>query len=338
MPQKISERRKKLLRARAKTGRRPLDPIHPDLLAAAWSKKLRTEVGRGFELVKKHLFPVLREDDLDGFGGAVRTDIDDDADIINPVINKILDRYFGGMSSLEKPNLGRYSSLLAKQLVQPMQKQVDRHHKTQFSRTFKKIAGVDPLQFEPELSGFLEVAGDQNVNKIVSLNNSYFDTIREKTNQALRKGTSVSELTAEITDLTKTTQSRANLIAIDQVQKLNSDLESQRQQNNHIKRYIWRTRRNTRVRSKANSDGTDDHAGLEGAVFDWNFPPITVLAGKRAGERNHPGQDINCKCWAEPVIDDLLGRRSRALEAAELKTQKLIGEGRIPGYTLPKAA
>lgn len=337
MAQKISAHRQKLLHARAKTGRRPFEPVHPDLLAASWSRKLRAEVERGFKLVRDRLFPVLK-DDVERLDNAVRADIDDDADIINPVINEILKRYFGGMSSKDKPNLARYSALVAKKLVQPVQKQVDRHHKTQFSRTFKRISGVDPLQFEPELAGLLKVAGDQNVNKIVTLNSGYFDSVRELTNQALRKGTSIKELSDDIVSLTETTKSRANLVAIDQVQKLNADLESQRQQNNGIKRYYWRTRQNARVRSKANSKGTSDHAGLEGAALDWNFPPTTVLQGKRGGERNHPGQDINCKCWAEPVIEDLIGKRSRTLEAAELKTQKLINEGRVPGYKLSEAA
>lgn len=297
---------------------------------------MRSEIDRGFKLVRERLFPVLK-DDIDRLDGAVRMDIDDDADIINPVINEISKRYFGGLVSKEKPNLAKYAARVARNMVQPMQTRVDSHHKTQFSRTFKRISGVDPLQFEPELSGFLEVAGEQNVNKIVTLNSGYFDSVREKTNQALRKGTSVKELADDIAELTKTTKSRAQLIGIDQVQKLNADLESQRQQNNGITRYYWRTRRNASVRSKANSKGKDDHAGLGNAVFDWKFPPVTVLAGKRAGERNHPGQDINCKCWAEPVIEDLTGKSSRTLEAAERKTQKLVNEGRVPGYT-PKAA
>jgi uncharacterized protein with gpF-like domain len=71
-------------------------------------------------------------------------------------------------------------------------------------------------------------------------------------------------------------------------------------------------------------------------VIDWQYPPITVLKGKRAGERNHPGKDINCKCWSQPVIEDLTGKTSKVLEAAERKTQQLINDGRIPGYTLPK--
>ncbi len=337
MPEKLSRHRKNLLASRADKSRRPLEPVHPNLIAADYSVKLQKEVERGFKFVKKYLFPVI-EEDVERLEPETRADIAGDADKINTAVNLILDKFFGGMFSKEKPNLVKYGFNVSKKLVEPMQKQVNRHNKTRFTKTFKRIAGVDPLQFEPELSNFLEVAGDANVNKIVTQNSGYFDSIREMSNQALRKGASFQELADDIQTLTDTTETRANLIAIDQVQKLNADLEGQRQQNNGLQRYIWRTRKNARVRSKSNSSGASDHMGLEGAIFDWSFPPITVLKGKRANERNHPGQDINCKCWAEPVIEDLTGKSSRKLEAAELKTQKLISQGRIPGYKLPKAA
>jgi uncharacterized protein with gpF-like domain len=334
MPQKLSQTRKKQLEARSAQSRRPVTPLHPDLLAASYGKKLEAEVERGFQLVKKHLFPALKnETDMPE---TIRADIDDDSEKINEVIDGILKRYFGGMFSKSNPNLTKYARNVSKKLVDPMQAQVDRFNKNQFTRQFKRIAGVDPLQFEPELSAFLTVAGDQNVNKIVTQSSNYFDSIRQMTDDALREGTSVKELADDIQILTDSTKSQANLIAIDQVQKLNADLESQRQQNNGITRYIWQTRKNARVRSKSNSSGYSDHAGLEGAVIDWQYPPITVLKGKRAGERNHPGKDINCKCWSQPVIEDLTGKTSKVLEAAERKTQQLINDGRIPGYTLPK--
>lgn len=335
MPQKLSAHRKQLLKNRAQQSRRPIEPIHPDLLAAAYAKKLQAEIDRGFKLVQKSLFPLLK-DDIERLEQKTRADIVDDANLINVTIQAILKKFFGGLFSGGNPNLTQYAKFVAQKFVDPMQKQLNRQHQTQFSRTFKRIAAVDPLQFEPDLNNFLKVAGTANVNKIVTQSSRYFDDIQEMTNRALRKGTSAKELTKDIQTLTGTTKGRAKLIAIDQIQKLNADLEGERQQNNGITRYIWRTRQNARVRSKANSGGVSDHAGLEGAALDWNFPPITVLTGKRGGERNHPGQDINCKCWAEPVIEDLTGKRSRTLEAAELKTQKLINQGRIPGYNYPK--
>lgn len=293
MAQKLSPTRKKQIQARSSVARRPIKPAHPDLLAASYAKDLEAEIARGFKLVQKFLFPVLR-DDTDMPDKIQRADIADDADLINTVIDGILERYFGGMFSKSVPNTVKYSRKVADKLVEPMQKQADRFNKTQFTKQFKRISGVDPLQFEPGLNDFLEVAGDQNVNLIVTQNSKYFDDIRQMANQALRDGTSVAELRDAIIALTDTTKQRAQLIAIDQVQKLNADLESQRQQNNGIRRYIWRTRRNARVRSKSNSSGYSDHAGLEGAVIDYGFPPITVLKGKRANERNHAGKDINC--------------------------------------------
>jgi SPP1 gp7 family putative phage head morphogenesis protein len=303
-------------------------------LAAAYGKKLEKEIVRGFELVKKHLFPLLPK--LDALQ---RADTAQDADKVNKIIEKILDRYFGGMFTGGNPNLTKYAKQAAFKLVNPMQANVNRFNQSQFTKTFKRISSVDPLQFNPGLSDALEVAGEQNVNKIVSLSSDYFDEIKALTNQALRTGTSVKDLTDQIFTLTQTVgtgrtvdgkfkKSQAHLIAIDQVQKLNADLERTRQQANGISRYIWRDRNNARVRP--------DHAALDGAVFDYNFPPVTVTTGKRAGETNNPGQDINCKCWGEPVIEDLTGKPSRTLEAAELKTQKLINAGRVPGYKLPK--
>lgn len=336
MAQVLSQHRKQLISNRASHKKRPIEPVSPDLIGVSYAKKLKAEVDRGFKLVEELLFPVLKDDikRLD----SVRADIGNDSNIIQAVIAKILNKFFGGMFSKAMPNLAKYARIVKKKLVDPMLKQTDRHNKTQFSKSFKRVTGVDSLAFEPQLNEFLEVAGDQNVNKIVTQSSVYFDSIQEMTNLALRKGTSVKELRDDIIQLTGTTKSRAQLIAIDQVQKLNASLESERQQNNGLTRYIWRTRQNARVRSKSNSGGVSDHAGLEGAVIDWNFPPITVLTGKRAGERNHSGFDINCKCWSEAVIEDLTGKTSKTLIKAEAITQKLISQGRIPGYKLPKTS
>ncbi|GHE91874.1 hypothetical protein GCM10016455_09780 [Aliiroseovarius zhejiangensis] len=51
--------------------------------------------------------------------------------------------------------------------------------------------------------------------------------------------------------------------------------------------YIWRTRRDGKVRSA--------HAEREGQIFSWGDPP----------EGGHPGEDYNCRCTAEPYFPDI---------------------------------
>ena len=52
-----------------------------------------------------------------------------------------------------------------------------------------------------------------------------------------------------------------------------------------LETYIWRSQDDARVRAA--------HAGYDDQVFAWSAPP----------SGGHPGQDWNCRCTAEPVID-----------------------------------
>lgn len=66
------------------------------------------------------------------------------------------------------------------------------------------------------------------------------------------------------------------------VEMLNVETERQDSSNGQ---YIWRTVQDDHVRSS--------HRQREGQVFSWNAPP----------EGGHPGEDYNCRCWAEPITD-----------------------------------
>jgi len=62
--------------------------------------------------------------------------------------------------------------------------------------------------------------------------------------------------------------------------------------------YVWRTKGDDRVRST--------HAAREGEVFSWSEPP----------EGGHPGEDYNCRCWAERYVPpkDVNERKEKTLE------------------------
>ncbi len=84
-------------------------------------------------------------------------------------------------------------------------------------------------------------------------------------------------------------QSRASLIARDQTLKLNGSLNEARQTEAGIESYTWSTSKDDRVRPT--------HAALDGETFSWDSPP----------EPGHPGQDIQCRCIAIPVVDEFEG-------------------------------
>ncbi|MCP4393335.1 MAG: hypothetical protein GY804_03565, partial [Alphaproteobacteria bacterium] len=52
-------------------------------------------------------------------------------------------------------------------------------------------------------------------------------------------------------------------------------------------KYIWHTQKDSKTRSS--------HADRDGKVFEWAHPP----------EGGHPGEDYNCRCWAEPVMEEV---------------------------------
>lgn len=96
-----------------------------------------------------------------------------------------------------------------------------------------------------------------------------------------------AELAEEIERRFDFAADHAEIIARDQVGKLNGQLDAQRQQNLGIKRFIWRTVGDERVR--------DEHEERDGETYDYDDPPDGEL----------PGEPINCRCSAEPVFDDI---------------------------------
>ena len=121
-----------------------------------------------------------------------------------------------------------------------------------------------------------------NVDLIKTIPDVYFDDIRLQVTAALLNGVRAETLSKRLQDRIEIPKNRAVLIARDQIGKLNSDLVEQRNINLGIKRYIWRTVNDNRVRP--------DHSDREGQHFEWANPP----------SGGHPGEDIQCRCYAEP--------------------------------------
>lgn len=102
------------------------------------------------------------------------------------------------------------------------------------------------------------------------------------------------KLKSIIKDIGHSTESRAELIARDQISKFNGALNTARMDEAGIQRVMWR---------HSGGSGTPRplHVEYDGEIFDLNDPPII---DEETGERGWAGDLINCRCFMVPVIEE----------------------------------
>lgn len=162
----------------------------------------------------------------------------------------------------------------------------------QFHAVLRAAYGVDIFLVEPALDTLCHVWEAENLRLIRSIAPQFLDLLEGRVVAAVQQGKTLRTITREIRETYALPRQRAELIAQDQIGKLNGQLTQYRQQNIGIVQYRWRGTLDQRER--------DAHVEREGRTFDWNKPP----------DDGHPGHPIRCRCWAEPVLpalDDLDG-------------------------------
>jgi SPP1 gp7 family putative phage head morphogenesis protein len=170
----------------------------------------------------------------------------------------------------------------------------------QWQKTMKQVTGVNTAQYEPWIQGQLKSFSTENVALIKSLKDQNLSSIETMAQRSLRSGMRHEEIAKQIEGQYDTTRNRAKLIARDQVSKLNGQLTELRQKDIGINEYIWRTSGDERVRA--------DHAANNGKKMRWDDPTVCwngTAWVPRTGFRGIPGEDYQCRCWAEPVFDSV---------------------------------
>lgn len=151
----------------------------------------------------------------------------------------------------------------------------------------------DSLAFVRAADGSLTAAKREawiraNVKLIKSVAEEHLDRVAEITEQAVKVGSRAEVVAERLREATGISSRKARTIARDQIATLQGQVVQARQTRLGIERYRWRTAGDSRVRTA--------HQLREGQIFRWDRPP----------NDGHPGQPINCRCYAEPVLDDVL--------------------------------
>ena len=148
----------------------------------------------------------------------------------------------------------------------------------------RKLSGVD-RNVPRQIAQFAET----NAQLITGLGQRMAEDIAKVVEEGVISGSRWETIAKRLEHVGGVTESRVALIARDQVGKLYADINRQRQGNLGVTRYVWRTVRDNRVR--------EEHESLDGESFDWGAPPPD----------GHPGEAVNCRCYADPDFSDLLG-------------------------------
>lgn len=205
-----------------------------------------------------------------------------EADYVNDAYAKTLSEAFDRLRN-GYINIDKNARVISESFTQD----VDNHQKQRFYVAMEEAVGVN-LQSVIQRDNVEDVLVSMtrsNVALIRSIPEEYFKKIESMIWTNVTQGTKSTSMIKELQKIGNVTEKRARLIARDQTAKLNSALNQQRQQNLGIEEYVWRTSGDgDRVR--------ETHRENNGKTFRWDDPP----------ETGHPGEDIQCRCVAIPII------------------------------------
>lgn len=180
----------------------------------------------------------------------------------------------------------------------------DAQNHAEVSANLKNQTGIDLSAYLRNSPNIVERVNEltvSNIQLIKSIRTQYLDKVQNAVMQAMVQGTLNKDLAEQLKKLGKDVESRAMLIARDQSSKLNAALTRARHEEAGIKKYMWSTSGDERVR--------ESHAEKDGQIFEYTNPPA---------DTGHPGHDVNCRCVQIPVLDDIVKPESSEDEKESL--------------------
>jgi SPP1 gp7 family putative phage head morphogenesis protein len=124
---------------------------------------------------------------------------------------------------------------------------------------------------------------------ITTIPERYLGRVRNAVTRAWVDGQRWEDLAKDLVEIGHITERRARLIARDQTSKMNAAFNEVRQTSLGIEEYTWAGVLDQRERKS--------HLDMEGQRCRWDARPLVD------GDHVHPGEDINCRCGARPIIN-----------------------------------
>ena len=184
------------------------------------------------------------------------------------------------------------------------------YHRRRLIQTFRVALGVDirPVLSDAAIEPLMTAWRRDNIRLIRTIPSRFHDSLyRRVTETFAERPFDQAALSKVLNREFRSTGYNLRRLTRDQTSKAIGQLTQARHAQLGITEYTWRTAQDERVR--------DTHAALDGMVQRWDTPPSV----------GHPGQDIQCRCVADPVMA-AVGRPRTAPKATPQQTPGAVTE------------
>lgn len=164
------------------------------------------------------------------------------------------------------------------------------YQRIQLSRQTQAALGIDVFAPDRALAVTIESFVAQNVTLIRGLSTKQAERITSLVLDAGAQGKLWSQLGDDLEQEIGFPERRAQFIGRDQLGKFYGQVNAQRQVEIGVRKFTWRTSNDERVRHS--------HRARNGRIYTYENP--------RGANGALPGEEVLCRCTAEPVFDDIL--------------------------------
>jgi SPP1 gp7 family putative phage head morphogenesis protein len=172
--------------------------------------------------------------------------------------------------------------------------EVKRYIQKAMLRNRNKFMSIEFNREDPLVQDFMQSYTKSNVQLVQSLGKTYIPQVTELASQTFLQGGDKKTLIYNLLQFTNGEKEKARFWADDQLGDSYADFTKMRQISVGITEYIWHTVKDNHVR--------EAHRELEGQRFDWKRGALNTGLLTKPGAR-HPGQDYNCRCTAEAILE-----------------------------------
>lgn len=219
-----------------------------------------------------------------------RDGVGDDLERLQGEVDKQAAKFFGNDLAGQISDLGR---------------EIDMFNGEQFNRFSELAIGQRWDNHDPEARQAIKDWSKNNYSLVKSLPAEHVKRLNQVITDGVQQGKAWTDIAQEVQGIGEgLSRQKAQLIARDQIGKLNGHLSKSRLKEAGVDCYVWQATTDERTRAS--------HAAMNGLVCSIDDPTVYSEDGGRtwiprtsAMVHAHPGEEIQCRCTKAPYMEAL---------------------------------